>query len=62
MPRPKQYLEGQEETENFESGMKASFNVHKDEVVGTEEKRRRKKPLPATRVYANRMLPTRTCF
>ena len=43
MPRPKQYLEGQEATQNFESGMKALFKVPKDEVVQAEQKAKRKR-------------------
>ena len=55
-----EYKEGPEATKNFEEGMKALFNVPEDEVVKAEKKGGRARLLPASRVYANSVFPTRT--
>lgn len=41
--RKVEYLEGPEATKNFESGMKALFNVPKDAVAKAEKKMKGKK-------------------
>ena len=41
-----EYIEGRKATENFEEGMKALFNVPKDQVVKAERKKRKKKASP----------------
>jgi len=41
--RQPEYIEGPKATENFEEGMKALFNVPKDEVVKAEKKRAKRK-------------------
>ncbi len=38
-----EYVEGPKATENFEDGMKALFNVPKDEVVKAEKKAQKKR-------------------
>ena len=38
-----EYTEGLKAQENFEKGMKALFNVPKDEVVKAEKKRKKQK-------------------
>jgi hypothetical protein len=52
-----QYTEGPKALENFEEGMKAIFKVPKDAVVLAAKKG---KVLPASRVYVNPSVPTRT--
>ena len=43
-----QYIEGRQATGNFEEGMKALFNVPKDEVVKAEKKRKKKSSRAST--------------
>ena len=49
MPKQYEYLEGGRAQENFEEGMKALFNVPKDEVARAE--RKEKKKLTSRRDY-----------
>ena len=41
--KPYEYAEGQRAVEKFEEGMKALFNVPKDEVVKAEKRRKKSK-------------------
>jgi hypothetical protein len=53
--KPPEYTEGPKARENFEEGMKALFNVPKDEVVKAEKKRKRKKASRASALRKPRL-------
>jgi hypothetical protein len=50
-----QYIKGPQAQENFEEGMKALFNVPKDEVVKAEKKAKKKRASRALSVRKQRL-------